>query len=210
MRKKVDRQIFNVSLIKTLYYNVKYLKLIRPKLLIGRRTIVMIDKRACIEIKDRLTYGTFYTKKQKSLINIGENSILKVNRARIGNGTRITVGTNAEINIGKNVFVNENSRIMATKKITIGNDVSIGWGVNILDSDRHSIYVENILQEMSKEITIGNNVWIGFGASILKGVTISNDSIVASNAVVTKDVPPNVVVAGNPAKVIKKNVSWQK
>ena len=56
----------------------------------------------------------------------------------------------------------------------------------------------------SKPINIMDNVWIGFGACILKGVTIGDNSIVAAHAVVVKNVPENVVVAGNPARVVKK------
>ena len=58
-------------------------------------------------------------------------------------------------------------------------------------------------------ITIGENVWIGCRALILKGVTIGDGAVVAAGAVVTKDVPANCVVAGNPAKIIKENVVWQ-
>ena len=57
---------------------------------------------------------------------------------------------------------------------------------------------------ISKPVKIGDRVWIGIAATILPGVTIGENSIVAAGAVVTKDVPPNTIVAGNPAKVVKK------
>ncbi|MBP6872851.1 MAG: acyltransferase [Bacteroidales bacterium] len=76
----------------------------------------------------------------------------------------------------------------------------------IRDSDNHNVLKEGYVQ--SKPILIGDNVWIGMRAIILKGVTIGNGSIVAAGAVVTKDVPPNTVVGGVPARVIRENVSW--
>ena len=60
----------------------------------------------------------------------------------------------------------------------------------------------------AKPVVIGDRVWIGQGAVILKGVTIGNGAIIAAGSVVTKDVPPNTMVAGNPAVVKKENVKW--
>lgn len=77
----------------------------------------------------------------------------------------------------------------------------------IRDSDNHDILRNGYVK--SKPIKIGNHVWIGLRAIILKGVTIGNDSIIGAGAVVTKDVPPNCLVVGTPAKIIRRNINWK-
>ena len=118
-------------------------------------------------------------------------------------GSRIIVADNATLSI-KGGYMNFNSTIIVKKKVTIGEGVIIAPGVTIRDSDAHSIKGS----ETAKEVEIGNHVWIGTNAIILKGVKIGDNSVIAAGAVVTKDVPKNSVVAGVPAKVIKKNIEW--
>ena len=76
-------------------------------------------------------------------------------------------------------------------------------GVYITDSDWHGLYDRTRRSDAVSPVHIGDNVWLGDHATILKGVTIGENSVVAAAAVVTRDVPANVVVAGNPAKVVK-------
>ena len=77
----------------------------------------------------------------------------------------------------------------------------------LIDFDHGVVEVERPIRVQGiykRDVTVGNNVWIGYGACILRGVTVGDNSIIGTNAVVTKDVPPNSVVAGVPAKVIRK------
>ena len=74
----------------------------------------------------------------------------------------------------------------------------------ITDSDWHTVYDRTKRAEEITPVHIGDNVWLGDHATVLKGVTIGENSVVAARAVVTKDVPSNVIVAGNPAKVVKE------
>ena len=109
------------------------------------------------------------------------------------------------ITIGENFYANYNLTILDTAKVTIGDNVFIGPNVNIyaathpLDKERRN---ENL--EKGIPVTIGNNVWIGGNVTILPGITIGDNTGVGAGSVVTKDIPPNVVVAGNPCKVIKE------
>ena len=81
--------------------------------------------------------------------------------------------------------------------------------VKILDSDWHTIYdITGECINPPEPIIIGDNVWLGINSIILKGVTRGDNAIVAAGSVVTKNVPPNSIVAGNPAKVIKTNIYW--
>ncbi|CAD2221335.1 Hexapeptide repeat of succinyl-transferase/Bacterial transferase hexapeptide (six repeats), putative [Angomonas deanei] len=103
--------------------------------------------------------------------------------------------------IGKNVFVNTGAKFLDIGGITIDDNVLIAPNVSLcteghpLEPPRDSLY--------AKPIHIKHDVWIGASATILPGVTVGENSMVAAGSVVVKDVPPNTVVAGVPAKVIK-------
>lgn len=123
-----------------------------------------------------------------------------------------------KIKIGNYCYIGEGSRLWSESCIIIGDRVLIGHNVDIHDSNDHPIdYKErhkhycDILSVgfidkynlCSQPVTIEDDVWIGFGAAIMKGVTIGKGAIIAAHAVVTKDVPPYTVVAGNPAVFVK-------
>lgn len=111
------------------------------------------------------------------------------------------------INIGNNVCINSYSRVVSHKKIIIGDNVTVAKFVTILDHDhKYSFECENLKLDgfVTDDIIIGNNVWIGDKVTILKGVNIGNNVIVGANSVVNKSIPPNSIVAGTPAKIIKK------
>ena len=123
---------------------------------------------------------------------------------------------NASLEIGSRTFIGA-GRIVVGQSVSIGSDVLISWGFTIVDHDSHSQDFEirkNDVAEWyygrkswdgiaSAPVRIENSAWIGFDAVILKGVTVGEGAIVAARAVVTSDVPPWTVVAGNPARVIK-------
>ena len=108
------------------------------------------------------------------------------------------------IKAGKNVFFNFNCIVLDVCEVRIGNNVLFGPNVQIYTAT-HPLDTEQriALQEYAKPIEIGDNCWIGGGAIILPGVKIGKNSIIGSGAVVTKNIPDNVIVAGNPAKIIK-------
>ena len=109
------------------------------------------------------------------------------------------------IHTGKNVFFNFNCCILDVMKVEIGNQVLIGPNVQIYTATHPlDAKTRNSLLEFAKPVTIGNDVWIGGGAIICPGVTIGDGVVIAAGAVVTKSVPKNVVVGGNPAKIIKE------
>ena len=105
-----------------------------------------------------------------------------------------------QMKIGKGVFINHSLTCMAAGGITIEDGVMIGPNVRIV-TDNHDFQNRMVLR--CKPVHIGRNAWIGVGAIILPGVTIGENAVVAAGAVVTKDVAPNAIVGGNPAKFIK-------
>jgi acetyltransferase-like isoleucine patch superfamily enzyme len=99
--------------------------------------------------------------------------------------------------------------IVSYQRVYIGRDVLFGPNVIIMDSDGHA--VDRRLPDVTENkriapVTIEDHAWIGFGALIMKGVTIGHHAVVAANAVVTKNVPPHCVAAGNPARIVKEFV----
>ena len=104
--------------------------------------------------------------------------------------------------IGKNVTINKGATILSPGKVEIEDNVLIGPEVKIATVN-HDFYDRHNLLHFGK-VTIKENAWIGIGAIICPGVTIGRNAVVAAGAVVTKDVPDNVVVGGNPARIIKE------
>ena len=107
--------------------------------------------------------------------------------------------------IGNRTIIGDRTQIHCGSLVQIGNNCFIAWDVNILDRDYHKL---NGSEEI-KPVVIQDNVWIGARATILKGVTIGNGAVVAAASVVTQDVPPRTLVAGNPAKIIRENITWE-
>lgn len=118
------------------------------------------------------------------------------------------VDRGAVLTIGDNVGMSQ-AALICHKSIFIGNNVKIGGGVCIYDTDFHSLdpvirrSSEDFKNRAEKPVVIGNDVFIGAKSIILKGVTIGENSVIGAGSVVTKSVPANQIWAGNPAKFIK-------
>lgn len=108
-----------------------------------------------------------------------------------------------EIRVGRNVFVNQNCTFYDLGGLDIADDVMIGPNVSLITSGHPVEPSQRRTIVVAKPIVIERNVWIGAGATIIGGVTVGENSVVAAGSVVTKDVPPNTLVGGNPAKVIR-------
>ncbi|MBP3951665.1 sugar O-acetyltransferase [Bacillus suaedae] len=106
--------------------------------------------------------------------------------------------------VGENFFANFDCIILDVCEVKFGDNCMLAPGVQIYTAT-HPIHPteRNSGKEYARPITFGDNVWIGGGAIVNPGVRVGNNVVIASGAVVTKDVPDNVVVGGNPAKVIK-------
>lgn len=130
----------------------------------------------------------------------------KITAKSVGTGVRIGIpfytdfGKN--ITIGNNVYINAGCKFQDQGGIYIGDETFIGHNVVLATLD-HDIDPNKRYLLHPAPIYIGKKVWIGAGAIITKGVTIGDNSIVAAGAVVTQDVPENVIVGGVPAKVIR-------
>jgi acetyltransferase-like isoleucine patch superfamily enzyme len=135
-------------------------------------------------------------------------------------GELLVFAYGGKIKIGNNCYIGIGSRVWSGEEVKIGNDVLISHNVNIVDTTAHELdHIERadtyikLLKEghpkekgtiVTKPIVIEDHVWVNFNVVILKGVTIGRGAIVAAGTVVTKDVPPFVLVGGNPARVLKE------
>lgn len=108
-----------------------------------------------------------------------------------------------EIRVGRHVFVNQNCTFYDLGGLDIADEVMIGPNVNIITTGHPVEPYERRAVTVGKPIVIERNVWIAAGATIIGGVTVGENSVVAAGAVVTKDVPANTLVGGNPAQVIR-------
>ncbi len=113
-------------------------------------------------------------------------------------------GGNGRISIGDYTIVAPGVRLSSASEISVGPNAMIAANAYLTDADWHDMYDRVFSLGKSEPIRIEDNVWIGDSATICKGVTIGRNSVVGACAVVVKDVPPNVVVAGNPARVVKE------
>jgi acetyltransferase-like isoleucine patch superfamily enzyme len=152
-------------------------------------------------------------------LEIGDDSVVDCNF--------IFESTAGYIKIGKRTFVNGGTNLISRTRIEIGDDVVIAWGCYIYDHNSHSLNWKdrqedfvNLTKDLlakryfgasknwdttvAKPIKICDRVWIGFNVIILKGVTIGEGAVVGAGAVVTRDVLPYTVVAGNPARIVRK------
>lgn len=155
-----------------------------------------------VKCKELKVYGKCRLINKNCEISFGDRIVVYPN-AKIS-----VVGDNkkAELVIEDHVVIGPNTQIHVGDKVIIGEDTMISWGCTIIDRDYHKLNSET---EKTRPINIGKSVWICCNATIMKGVTIGEGSVVASGAVVTKDVPPHCVVAGNPAKIVKENIYWK-
>ena len=149
------------------------------------------------------SYSYLYIKQGGTLKIRGGGEIV------IAPGCSIRIERNAQLCLGKNFSMNKNGFIYCADHINIGNDVLIGWNVNIRDNDGHTIYYDDGHRNTMRPVNIGNHVWIAADSSILK-CSLGDNIVVASNTVVYKSFfNSNILIGGQPVKVLKENIQWR-
>ena len=209
--KKILAKFLNSSYIIKNPYLINIFEIEYQKLIIKK--IERNETKLMIGIGSKLYEETVIhnLKEDVSKILIGSNTHIK--------GELLIKKYGGLIKIGDNSFVGSGTKIWSGESIFIGDNVLISHNCNIVDTNSHEIdyltrakrsaeifsigHWEEKESIVTKPIVISNNVWISFNVTILKGVTIGEGAIIAADTVVTKDVPPFVIVAGNPAKIVK-------
>ena len=144
---------------------------------------------------------------------VGNGRIVVGSNVRIGTRNSWVVGfkvsTDAQLTIGNQVSINYQTIISVAKRVSIGDHTMIAGNVQIYDnishplSPRRRLAYESFTLDEAAPVLIGSNVWVGQAAIIMRGVTIGDNSVVAAGSIVTKSIPPNTLVGGNPAKVLR-------
>lgn len=159
----------------------------------------------------KLLQASYEVKKKLNLLNTytEPGEILKILSEIVGEElenvtvfTPIYINYGKHLSIGKNVFINFDCTFLTLGGITIEDDVLIGPKVSLV-TENHPLTPQHRKGLIGKSIHIKKNAWIGASATILPGVTIGENAVVAAGAVVSKDVPDNVLAGGIPAKIIK-------
>lgn len=155
----------------------------------------------------RLSKGSFVILGSRTFVSIGEGS-------HICNFVIRADGIRSRILIEDNVYFGGGCiHAMGGSKIQIGRGGMISHDIDIRNGDGHHIYSadKDSKYKMSRDVIIGNHVWIGIRTQILKGVTIADDCIIGASSVVNKSFEESgCIIAGHPAKIIKRNIRWEK
>jgi galactoside O-acetyltransferase len=169
-------------------------------------------------------------------VKIGRGTAIAWRRIRKVNGNSLLVGEDSivhadisfeesggEIRIGNRCFIGR-SHLVCYRNIAVGDDVIMSWGVTIVDHDSHSIDWDKRRDDVRDwgrgrkdwthvphaGVAVNDKAWIGFNVSILKGVTIGEGAVIGACSVVTRDIPPYTVAAGNPARVVRQLTSSER
>ncbi|SEH30131.1 acyltransferase [Magnetospirillum fulvum] len=151
------------------------------------------------------------------VVNLNNSEALTIGRDSVIRGI-LRLERQGIIAIGESVYIGDASILSAMERIEIGQGTLVAHNVQIFDNDSHPINAEDRVNDFRKKlgyklpravtiahapVSIGERCWLGMNSIVMKGVTIGNDTIVASGSVVVTDLPPSVIAAGNPARVVK-------
>jgi galactoside O-acetyltransferase len=169
-------------------------------------------------------------RRMRCTVRIGDGSPVDVWRIRGGAGAELSVGAgtlfesrlafereNARVSVGNRTFVG-GGQISCASRVEIGDDVLIAWGVTVFDHDSHALRFSDRASDVTAwlegrkdwsavqtaPVRVMNRAWIGFGCILLPGVTIGEGAVVGAGSVVSREVEPWCVAAGNPARVVRK------
>lgn len=203
----------HISFPKTLYYSRKFTGSL-TKIVLSKKVLANFDNNIGVSIANRFImgvteYGATHPQLGKSKLSIDSGASVELS-SDIGPaivGPCSILNVEGHLQIG-NSYINSHCRILCEELISIGDGCAVSWNVEFLDTDRHQVSYDGDNRKLTDPIVVEDNVLIGNNSLIKKGCTIGDGSVVASGSVVVDDVPQGALVAGNPAKVIKRNVTW--
>lgn len=212
------------GLPKTIYLNFKSLPLsqaIKLPIFISHRVILASLKGKivfdCDNVKTGMVkigfgyVGIFDRYRSRSIIENSGTLVLGGGNINIGHGSKISVSYGGCLSLGENFSITAESQICAKKLIHIGENVLMSWQCLVMDTDWHSIYFDGTKANEDMAISIEDNVWVGCRSTILKGAIIPQGCVVGANSnVVSAFTENNCIIAGNPAQIVKKHITWKK
>lgn len=217
-RRRTFKILFSIP--KTIWFNLRYLpfrQAIKLPIWVAGNVRIRELHRGCMRLQGTLRMGMirigyhetdgvdFYG--VHTIINVDKSGTIEFkNDAHIGTGAIIRVKKEGTISFGDNFAISGTTSIIASKSIRFGDEVQLSWNSHIMDSDAHKIYdTEGKWINPPCEIIVGSHVWIASNTTIMKGSVIQDNTVVASNSLVNKAFTEgNCVLAGQPAKIIKR------
>jgi acetyltransferase-like isoleucine patch superfamily enzyme len=202
------RMISRLGICRSLYLSLRF----KGVFLVARGTRLKMGSGARVTFEGRgfLCVGFVHLTPAPACVHIGKEAEMVVSgTVQIMRGTRISVNDGGRLSLGTRTYINDCATITCFENLRIGSECSIAWNSNILDTNIHELSIEGIPRPRSTPVHIGDHVWVGSGATILPGIRIGTGAVIAAGSVVTSDVPAGSLVAGNPAKVIRPDVTWQ-
>lgn len=208
-----------LSLPKTLRFNIRTFGLrgLRMPVLVHYRVRVSTFRGAVeLRVPMRRATVTFGFGGSQGVVTNGRAEIcfekgsktVFCGRAQFAEGC--SVRNEGLLEFGGNFSANKNCFISCHEAVSFGGEITLGWNINIRDSDGHYIIRGGERGKVSEPVRIGSHVWVCSFCDILKGVTIGNDSVVAYRSLVTKAFPQeHVMLGGAPAKIIGENIDWE-
>lgn len=181
----------------------------------GRRVAVDVSRDATVDLPIPFLLDAYNVKVTNqvlggSAIHVSDDATFRTTggtgHARIGSGSVLNV--QGEFEMG-NSYTSGHTRVYCRDRISIGDGCAIAWDVDLLDNNgNHELVVDGVPRTKSAPIVVEDDVWIGHHTTVHPGVTIGEGAVVASNSLVSRDVPPGTLAAGVPARVVKENVEW--
>ena len=147
----------------------------------------------------------------KTILNIPKpGKLVFKGEAHIGHGAIISC-VGGVMTVGDNFAVSGNTSFVCYKEITIGRDVQFAWDSLVMDSDAHKIYdLEGVRMNEDRPVVIGDKVWLACQNTVLKGTVIGNNCVVGANSLLNKAYTEDgVIIAGSPARIVKKISGWE-
>lgn len=210
------------GLPKTVAFNFRYLPLhqaIRLPVLVSHRVAIFNfggsvtlrgPARPATVLLGFGANGAFDFRRERSVWQVA-GDVCFDGPARLGNGFKLSLAEGAQVRFGEGFVLSAESQIVSRCSITFGRDCLVSWDVLILDSDFHPVIsADGRASAREAPIAFGDRVWVGARSTVLKGVTLGTDVVVAAGAVVTRSEERNeVLIGGNPAEVLRKEVRWR-
>jgi acetyltransferase-like isoleucine patch superfamily enzyme len=194
-----------LAVLRHLYFRMR-----GKKILTSNR--VRIQGLQNIVAEEYLTIGLshygFMSPKERTFLNV-EGELVFKGRFTMAKGCRFDIGEEAKVEFTSG-YMSPDTDVIIVHGMTVGDGCAISWGCQFLDDDFHDLDYEDRVEVEDPRIRIGSHVWIGSRVSVLKGAVIPSGCVVASNSVVNKVfTEENCLLAGNPAKVVRREVSWK-
>lgn len=210
-----------LSIPKTIFFNLRHLpfrQAIKLPIWVHYRTQIKVKGKVFLpkDVRPFMIRIGFHTCEEcnfndETRLSIQRGGVLRFcGTAHIGRGSKIIVASNALMELGDNFAISASSTIVSYKKIAFGRDIQFSWDCLVMDSDTHNIYnEEGQISNQPREIRFGDKVWICNGCMILKGTEIPSNCVIGAHSVVSgQKFESNSIIAGSPAKIVKKIKGW--